>query len=65
MKYDELITNIQTPMLPVAYYKTLLDNAEAIVIQVSVTSKSQVAKDLGMSAQVFATAIKFISASVK
>ncbi len=61
MKYDELLTKIATPILPHRYYELLLDSSTIIVMQVAKTSKKQVAQDLGMTPQVFATAYKFIS----
>lgn len=63
MTYDELITKITQPMVDAEYYNLLLDHSKTIVIQTSISSKKEVAKDLGMSPQVFATAVKFISAS--
>jgi len=62
--YKNLIKEISQPLTPGRYYKLLLDNAEVILIQVAQTSKAQVAKDLGMTPQVFATAIKFIASNV-
>ena len=62
MTYTELITKIKEPMLPTEYYKLLLAHPHEITIQIANTSKKQVADDLGMTPQVFATAIKFITA---
>jgi len=64
MTYTQLIEQLSTPLVDKHYYSLLLDNATAIVIEASTTSKSKVAKELGMSPQVFATAYKFISSRV-
>ena len=64
MSYEQLIAKLKDPMPADEYYKLLLTNARAIVIELAKKPKSKIAKDLGMSPQVFATAVKFISASV-
>ena len=64
MQYKELIHTVSTiPMDPNKYYGLLLTNANIIVMETLNTSKKQIAKDLGMSPQVFATAYKFIQAA--
>jgi len=63
MKYNQLIAKIQTPLAQNEYYALLLTNAKTIVIQTTTHSKKQIAEDLGMSPQVFATAYKFIMAA--
>lgn len=62
MSYEELLESIKAPLPDHIYYSLLLENAQTIVQQTVLTSKGQVAVDLGMNPAVFATTYKFLSA---
>jgi len=62
MTYLELLQIITKPLPDHQYYSLLLSSADTIVGQTAITSKGQVAKDLGMNPTVFATTYKFLFA---
>ena len=66
MSYDELVSLIaERPKLPEEeYYSLLLDNADVITQQLITKTKANIASDLGMSAQVFSTALRFLKCRI-
>jgi len=63
MTYPQLIDHLQDNRLPDNdYYKFLLNNSSIIIEQIPYKSKAILGKELGMTPQVFSTALKYILA---
>ena len=62
MTYKELIVQLhQTEPQPnPEYYKTLIDNAEVIVLQTALSKSHTVAKDLGISTPKFSIILSIL-----